>query len=144
MLVFGKRIIWEQLMIQHRTKNNRLSENKLALFYIWVTLLYIWAAQCEKCVFGHMRIVTTQIIWRIRAVWSGPSLSTTRIIGYYIMYEWRAKAWMILCACAGWCESAHFTHAPRHLFAWHGPFFWRHWLLDTPLQEILKSIFWKK
>ena len=28
---------------------------------------------------------------------SGPSLSTYRIIGYYKMYEWRAKARMIFC-----------------------------------------------
>ena len=26
---------------------------------------------------------------------SGPSLSANRIIGYYIMYKWIAKAWMI-------------------------------------------------
>ena len=28
---------------------------------------------------------------------------------------------MILCACAGWSESAHFAHARRHFFAWCGP-----------------------
>ena len=37
-------------------------------------------------------------------VWSGPSLSTNRIIRYYRMYEWKAKALMILCACAGWAD----------------------------------------
>ena len=30
------------------------------------------------------------------------------------MYEWRAKAWMILHACAEWSESAHFAHVQRH------------------------------
>ena len=25
------------------------------------------------------------------------------------------------CACAGWCESAHFAHARRYSFAWFGP-----------------------
>ena len=29
---------------------------------------------------------------------------------YYRMYEWRAKAQMILWACAGKSESAHFAH----------------------------------
>ena len=28
---------------------------------------------------------------------------------------------MRLCACAGWCESAHFAHTWRHFFAWRGP-----------------------
>ena len=32
---------------------------------------------------------------------SGPSLFVNRIIRYYRMYELRAKAQMILCACAG-------------------------------------------
>ena len=26
------------------------------------------------------------------------------------------------CACAGSCETAHFAHAWRHVFAWHGPY----------------------
>ena len=29
---------------------------------------------------------------------------------------------MRLCACAGWCESAHFAHARRYFFAGRGPF----------------------
>ena len=28
---------------------------------------------------------------------------------------------MILCTCAGWCESVHFAQAQRHFLAWHGP-----------------------
>ena len=35
---------------------------------------------------------------------SGLSLSANRIIGYYEMYEWKVKAWMIHCACAGWSD----------------------------------------
>ena len=35
-----------------------------------------------------------------------PSLLANRFIEYYRIYEWRAKARMILCACAGWCECA--------------------------------------
>ena len=32
-------------------------------------------------------------------VWSELSVSTNRIIGYYRMNEWRAKAWVRPCAC---------------------------------------------
>ena len=58
-----------------------------------------------------------QISLYILTVWSGPSLSANRIIEYY---EWRAKAKMILCACAGWSESADFAQVRRHCFDWHG------------------------
>ena len=53
-------------------------------------------------VFGHMRTAKAQISLRIRAVWSGPSLSANRIIGYYRMYQWRANARMRPHACVGW------------------------------------------
>ena len=43
----------------------------------------------RKFVFGHMRTVKAQISLRIRAVWSGPSLSANRIIGFYRMYQRR-------------------------------------------------------
>ena len=75
----------------------------------------------RKQIFEHMRWAKAQISLRICAVWSRPSLFTNRIIGYQNMYEWRANARMILCTCAGWWESAHFTHARRHVFAWHDP-----------------------
>ena len=42
-----------------------------------------------------------------------------RILGYYRLYEWRAKA-RIICACAVWSESVYFAHVWRHLFAWRG------------------------
>ena len=35
--------------------------------------------------------------------------------------QWRTKAQMRPCACAGWCESAYFAHAQRYFFAWRGP-----------------------
>ena len=60
----------------------------------------------RKRVFGHMWTAEVQISLRISAVWSGPSLSANRIIGYYRMYEWRAKIRMI-----GLCDSTCFTHA---------------------------------
>ena len=73
----------------------------------------------RRRVLEHMRIAKTQISLRICAVWSRPSLSAVRIVGYNRMYQWRANARMILCTCAGWTESAHF--ARRHFFALRGP-----------------------
>ena len=46
----------------------------------------------QKRVFGHMRIAKARISLRIRAVWSGPSLSDSRIIWYCRMYGRKAKA----------------------------------------------------
>ena len=37
------------------------------------------------------------------------------------MYEWKAKPRMILWACEGWSDSAHFAHVRRHFFAWRDP-----------------------
>ena len=68
----------------------------------------------RKHVFGYMRTVKALIRLRIRAVWSRPSLSANRIIGYYRMYGWSAKARIILCACAWWSESLHFVRARMH------------------------------
>ena len=42
--------------------------------------------------------------------------------GYYRMNEWRAKARMILCACAVWSESAHVAQVRKHFIAWYGSF----------------------
>ena len=50
-------------------------------------------------VFGHMRKVKAQISLCICAVWSRPSLSTNRIIGYYRMFQWRANARKTLRLC---------------------------------------------
>ena len=66
------------------------------------------------CVFGYMQTAKAQISLCIRAVWSGSSLSPYKLNGYYRMYELRAKSRLRLCACAGWCESAHFAIARRH------------------------------
>ena len=41
-----------------------------------------------------MRTAKAQISLRIRAVWSRPSVSANRIIGYYKMYELKEKARM--------------------------------------------------
>ena len=72
----------------------------------------------QKCAFGHKRTVKAQEC----EGWSGPSLSAARIIGFYRVFQWRAKARIKFCACAGWCESADFAHARRHFFVWHGLF----------------------
>ena len=81
---------------------------------------------------GHVQIVYRQVqAAKIRTslhicpVWSAPLLLANRIIGYYRMYEWKAKAWMILCACTGWSESAHFVLVLRHF------------LLDIPFLTLL-------
>ena len=71
----------------------------------------------RKCDFGHMRTGMAQFSLRIRAVWSWPSVFANRTTDYYRMYEWRAKATMILCGCAGLSESAHFTHVGGRCFA---------------------------
>ena len=76
----------------------------------------------RKHVYKHMRTAKAQISLRIRAVWSGPTLSAVRVTGYYIMYPWRANAPMRPCACVQWSESVHFAHARRHYFAWRSPF----------------------
>ena len=53
---------------------------------------------------------------------SRPSLCARRIIGHCRMYEWRAKARMILCACAGWSEYAHLSMFECTYFAWCDPY----------------------
>ena len=70
----------------------------------------------QKCVIRHMWTVKAQIRLRIRAVWSGPSLSTNTIIGYYKMYELRAENQMILWTCAEWSETVYFVYVWRHFF----------------------------
>ena len=60
------------------------------------------------------------IILRIRAVWSGYSLSAKRFIGYYRMYKLRAHTRMIRCACTEWFETVHLAHVGRHFFVWRG------------------------
>ena len=38
------------------------------------------------------------------------------------LFPWRANARLRLCACSGWCESAHFSHVRRPFFAWRDPY----------------------
>ena len=75
----------------------------------------------RKRIFGHMRTANAQISLRIRAVWSGPSMSANRIIGYHKMCEWKIQVRMVFCVCAGWSESVHFAHIRWYLFACRGP-----------------------
>ena len=44
------------------------------------------------------------------------------VIAYYRLYEWQAKAQMILCACAGCSEYVYLAHVRRHVFAKRSPF----------------------
>ena len=71
----------------------------------------------RKRVFWHMRTAKAQTSLRIHAVWSRPSLSADKIIAYYRIYEWRAKARMIVCAYGDRSESVHFAHVRRFFFA---------------------------
>ena len=73
--------------------------------------------RCHHCtyVFGHMQTAKAQIILRISAVWSRPSLPANRVIGQ--QNEW------LLCARAGRAECAHFAHARTgDFFAWSGSY----------------------
>ena len=88
---------------------------------LWKTffLCCLWRRRViRKHVYGHMRTANAQIRLRIRAVWSGPSLSANRIVGYYRMFQRKANAQMSFRACAEWCKSTHFAHARRNFFAW--------------------------
>ena len=76
----------------------------------------------RKRVFRHMRTANAQIRLRICAVWSGPSLSANRIIGYYRMYEWRANARFDFAHAWYESESVHFAYIRRHIFAWREPY----------------------
>ena len=53
----------------------------------------------------------------------GTYMSAYRFLGYHTMYEWRAKNWLILCACTERrSESAHLAHVRRHFFARGGQY----------------------
>ena len=85
----------------------------------WPSIWNLWDSlgrTLRNRVFGHMRTVEALISLRIRAVWSGSSLSAKRVVGYCRMYERRATARLILCACAGRSETAQV---------------WRHFALDA-------------
>ena len=73
--------------------------------------------------FGHMGTAKAQISLRIRAVRSGLSLSANRITGRYRMYEWRAKARMIIFAHAQDDLNLCVAHVQRHFFDWRGTVF---------------------
>ena len=60
------------------------------------------AAPSKIMLLGHVRTAKAKIRLRRCAVWSGPSLSASRIIEYYKVYQRRTNARMRLCACAGW------------------------------------------
>ena len=66
---------------------------------------FLWAAPCEN--------VSSDIYKQQRP---RSSLSTNRIIGYYRMFQWRAKTRMIRFACAQWSECT-FCACPKARFA---------------------------
>ena len=103
-----------------------LGEKRKIIFQIFLLsglkyLLYkMWALTCENMSGGIMPMGKAQISLPIHVVWSRPSLSANRIIGYCRMCEWRAKACILLRTCAGLSESVHFVHVWKHCFAWSG------------------------
>ena len=106
-------------------------KNKKSVFNVVSDLL---GRTMRKCVYGLMRTAKAQISLRIRAISSEQSLSLNRSIGYYRMFQRSVNAGMRLSKYAGWCESAHFAHAGRHVFAWRGPY-------DSGLGNILLKWF---
>ena len=72
------------------------SFSTLLIILFWMEGFLYEPHQAKNCL-QVVRIEKAQISLCICTVWSGPSLSTNRIIGYYRMYKWRAKARMIFC-----------------------------------------------
>ena len=105
--------------------------NRYIFIIIWAmpckntfTCITKWTVPCENVSFGicrqqRLRSACTS------AVWSGPSLLWTEPLDTTecTKCEWRAKARMIFCMCAGWSECACCT-CKMHMFK--GTF-----LLDT-------------
>ena len=58
---------------------------------------------------GHVRTTKAQIRLRIRAVWSGPSLSANRVIRYCRICRYIANVFIGLCALAGWAGALLFS-----------------------------------
>ena len=77
-------------------------------FFIFFFFFGIFASKrmgraMQKRAFGYMRTAMARISLRARVVWSGPSLSANRIIGYYRMFQWIANGRIRL--------HVHFVHA---------------------------------
>ena len=81
-----------------------------------------------------MRTAKAQTSLHNLAVWSWPSLSAYRIVGYHRMCDWRSKARMILYSCAGLSASMHFAHIRRYFFfGWTEPM----WLIRNVTKTYL-------
>ena len=74
-------------------------------------------ATSENVPSGHALTAKAQIRLHGCAVWSGPSLSAARSIGFYRLYQCRAKPRMRPCACAGWSTYARFCACSKPLLA---------------------------
>ena len=72
----------------------------------------------------HAKEMSSGICWPRRpssacaSAQSDQGLHCPQIELWILQNVWKTR--MILCACAGWSESAHFAHVQRHVFAWHG------------------------
>ena len=85
-----------------------------------VVFFYHMISTKRKCVFGSCED-SEGPDQTARAVWSGPLLSATEIIGCYKMYQWIATARVSFCTCARWSESEHLVHVKRHHLTSCGP-----------------------
>ena len=81
----------------------------------------------RKRVFGYMQTVEASAQSD-----QGPRCPLAEPLNTIWMYEWTVKARLRLCACAGWCELAHFAYARRHVFAWRDSYNWLLPFLYTP------------
>ena len=64
-----------------------------------------------------MRMAKTKISLCAHAVWSGLSLSTKGISGYYRRYGEQRPGWYFALA-PRWSKSVHFAHVQKHFSAW--------------------------
>ena len=77
----------------------------LGLFILHRLQWSVWLCHATTCLLAYVNSKGPD--WPAHSVWLGSSLFAKRIIGYYRMYEWKAKARIIFCTCAGWSEYAH-------------------------------------
>ena len=81
-------------------QNSNLPVNIKLSVYIGFMHIQIGSLHASTCLQGD-RTAKAQIDLRICAGRFGPLLSAYKVIGYYIILEWRAKARVILCVVQG-------------------------------------------
>ena len=100
-------------------------------------LLIIPVLNEPRCVLGYMRTAKAQISLRIRAVWSGPSLSANIIMDTIDFFNGEQIPGWDFAHVQEWCWSLHFAHARRHFFAWRGPYYGSTCIHDIEMLTLL-------